>query len=292
MKQMKARAVGRRLMAFALCLCMIMSLVSGMGLFRAVARAAEPRASSGGTSGVTRQADPSTMDTYKEMLDFSQNTRYAGRLWSDKTVFALGDNKNDNDENWDGNTLHLNLADDGVDGQSIKLDEDFLHVFSALGSSLEITGVPPVRTVIVFDNSGSMYNQTGWENTRIAKTVDAINAAIDVLMLSSEYNEVSVVLFGDGANGTDDAQEAASTHRYHGNSTAVTILPMKHYTPGTEAVNDYKNNNGIIDTGHNTQYLTAGWSKGQTQADGSNPNHETSNKGESGWVFVNNEICQ
>ena len=291
MKQMKARAVGRRLMAFALCLCMIMSLISGMGLFRAVARAAEPKASSGGTSGVTRQADPSTMDTYKQMLDFSKNTRYAGRLWSDKTVFALGDETDGRDDNWDGDTLTLNMADDGVDGQSIKLDEDFLHVFSALGSSLEITGVPPVRTVIVFDNSGSMYDQTGWENTRIAKTVDAINAAIDVLMLSSEYNEVSVVLFGDGANGTDDAQEAADTHRYHGNSTAVTILPMKHYQPGEDAVEDYKGD-GIIDPANNTKYLNAGRKNGDELPDGASPYQPETGKGESGWVFVDNTICE
>ncbi len=290
MRQIKARIVGRRVTAFALCLCMVMSLISGLGLIRAVAESAGGRAAANGngaTSGATRQADPSTMDTYQQMLNFSENTRYAGRLWSDKSVFALGSADTGNRaDNWKGNTLNLTKALDGVDG-TINLNEDFLHVFSALGSSLEVSGVPPVRTVIVFDNSGSMYNQSPWDNTRIAKTVDAINAAIDVLMLSSQYNEVSVVLFGDGANAGDDSN---NTHRYQGHNTAITILPMKHYEPSENAVKDYKDD-GIIAPQNNTQYLTAGWSKGQTTVDGSKPNHDAANKGESGWVYVNNDIC-
>ena len=249
----------RRPAALLLSLCMILSLFSGIGGMFSSVNAAASTGSDVPTDGVTRQADPSTMDTYQKMLDFTENTRYAGRLWSDKTVFALEDNTHDNDKDWDGKTLTLNPQDDGVKNTaSITLDEDFLHVYSVLGSSMEFVGVPPVRTVIVFDNSGSMYNsQDEWINTRIAKTVAAINNAIDILMLSSQYNEVSVVLFGDGANNGDTVN---GTQRYHGNSTAVTILPMKHYEPSLTAQNDYKND-GKIESGNVTQYLQAGWSK-------------------------------
>ena len=312
-----AKALCRRGTALWLDACMLFSMFGGLGLFAPAAYAAPAGGSasraggSGGTNGVTRQADPSTMDDYQKMLDFSEHTRYAGRVWSDKTVFALGDNTNDQDDDWDGKTLTLTEKDDGVeepknDGEDednkITLDEDFLHVYSVLGSSQEIVGVPPVRTVIVFDNSGSMYGSssvtaddsehkiTVWSGTRIAKTVDAINAAIDTLMLTSEYNEVSVVLFGDGVNGGEGAAEADSTMRYHGNNTAVTILPMKHYTPSEDAETEYKNNGGIII--NNTPYLTAGWLKGDDLPDGAAAEHRTNQKGESGCVFVNNTVCK
>ncbi len=246
-------------------------------------------ATSGPTAGVTRQADPSTMDDYIRMLDFDVNTRWAGRLWSDKSVFAYGyADEGDRVNLWNRRTNVLKLSEllDGVSGE-IPLTDDFLHVYSALGSSLEVTGVPPVRTVIVFDNSGSMYTQDTWDETRIAKTVDAINASIDILMLSSQYNEVSVVLFGDGAK---SANTNATTVQYDGNNTAVTILPMKHYQPCAAAKNDYENNRGIIKPGNNTSYLKAGWCANNEAADGGTPDHST--KAGGGWVFVDNTVCK
>lgn len=137
-----------------------------MSLFRFIPTA--EAATGSATADVTRQADPSTMDKYKEMLDFSSNTRYAGRLWSDKTVFALGYNDN-KDPDWNGSTLTLKKADDGVDG-SISLDEDFLHVYSVLGSSQQVNEPAPVDLVLALDISGSMGSpvqneSSGWVNT-------------------------------------------------------------------------------------------------------------------------------
>lgn len=72
---LKKRGRPRRFTASLLCVCMVLSLCEGLKLLIPTAYAAgEP-----GTSGVTRQADPSTMDTYQKMLDFSENTRYPGR---------------------------------------------------------------------------------------------------------------------------------------------------------------------------------------------------------------------
>ena len=156
--------IPRRLIAAVLCLC---TVLSAMSLFQFIPTA--EAATGSPTSGVTRQADPSTMDKYKEMLDFSQNTRYAGRLWSDKTVFALGYTEHSNDSDWDGTTLHLKPADDGVTG-SITLDEDFLHIYSVLGSSQQVNELAPVDLVLALDISGSMGSpvqneSSGWVNT-------------------------------------------------------------------------------------------------------------------------------
>ncbi len=303
------RRLGRRFLSLLLCISMLIPMLSNFG--GVLPMSALTGDSSGPTAGVNREADPSTMDTYVKMLNFDENTRWAGRLWSDKSVFAYGAGDiGDRSGLWLNNILTLSEALDGTNG-SITLNNDFLHVYSALGSSLQITGVPPVRTVIVFDNSASMYNSnsngktTGadgtsveyaenddlWNLQRIGITIEAINRAIDILMEASVYNEVAVVLFGDGANKVTPSD---NTFAYSGNSTAVTILPMKHYTPQkTEGEGEDKY----------TPYLTGGWNSGST-CDGSSPLHTGSTPTDdekkngvlqkaytSGWVFVDNEIC-
>ncbi len=251
MKRIKARIVGRRVMAFILCLCMVSSLISGMGLFRAVARAAETRAASGGTSGVIREADPSTMDDYQKMLDFSADTRSAGRLWTDKTVFALsGDateitkNAGDRGTGWNGSTLTLTETDDGVDG-TVTLNDDFLHVFSALGSSLQLDeSVPgPFDLVILLDMSGSMAAMQGgsdlFKDSRIAKVLDSINEAIDYLMKQNKVNQVAVIAYG---------------------TTAYTLMELGHYKPKNDnsktylTVTNFTNYGGTADISGNGAY--------------------------------------
>ena len=175
-------------------------------------------------SNVKRVADPSTMDTYKSMLDFTDDTRYIGRLWSDKTVFAYNYPDAGGDTNWNAatNTLTLNEKDDGLNG-SVELDSGFLHVFSALGSSEQITEVvlPAVDLVILIDMSGSMGYDLKHSGThshtdeaeriacsRIGSVVDSINEAIDDLMKKNDTNRVAVIGYG---------------------ATAAVILPLGHY---------------------------------------------------------------
>ena len=98
MKQTKTYGLSERVLAGILSLCMVLSAVSGLGLIHAVVNAAGEVPMSG-TSGATqhivadsRAADPNTMDTYLErLLTLENGSRYAGRVWSDKTVFAYGD---------------------------------------------------------------------------------------------------------------------------------------------------------------------------------------------------------
>ena len=195
---------GRRVISLLLCLCMTIPML--FSLSDGFSMRANAAGSSSGTSGVTRQADPSTMDTYKEMLSFSENTRYAGRLWSDKTVFALDDTVNSKDENWNGTTLALTADDDGV-SDSVTLDEDFLHVYSVLGSSQNVNteNVRPLDVVLLLDISSSMEENNTLSTNALHQVINDANELIDTLMNVNNApsihkdNRVGVVVYGAGS---------------------------------------------------------------------------------------------
>ena len=233
MRRIKTRVVWHKLTAFLLCLCMLLSLAEGVGSLRTWAAPEY-----GGPTDVnTREADPNTMETYKGKLlsgadgSSSETTgsRYAGRVWSDKTVLRYED----------ANPLYLKMADDGYESE-VSVDADFLHVYSTLTSSQVVNEYPPspIDLVIVFDMSGSMGQDTRYSidpgynkyqahvstddswpaggvpmaeriaNSRVQKTLDAINNTIDGLMAQNEQNRVAVC--GYGAN-------------------AAVLLPLAHY---------------------------------------------------------------
>ncbi len=212
-----------KLMALVLCLCMTLGFVAPL-----IPPVQAAGATGTPTSGVKREADPSTMDTYQQMLDFSSNTRYAGRLWSDKTVFAYG--YDNGDENWSStsNALTLNPADDGVSDTTINLDADFLHVYSVLGSTIQLNTAnqTPLDLVMVLDVSGSMGDAFS-SSSKIYQSVAAMNSAIDTLMKMNPNNRVAVVLFA---------------------SRPYTLMPLAHYstklTPGYGAVSGGMSNSG------------------------------------------------
>ncbi len=234
---------GRRAVSLLLSVVLFLSVFFSVAVYPALSAAGDDV---GGTQGVSREADPSTMDTYREMLDFLKDSRYAGRLWTDKTVFALGKPSrvslgSNLFRGFDGKKLRLLDALDGLDG-FVTLDADFLEVFSALGSSVAIDEFPssPIDLVIVIDMSASMGQDTRYGidtgganyethkdgndniigpgknepyewpsqgvpmqerivNSRIKKTLDAINDTIDRLMAQNKQNRVAVVGYGAGA---------------------------------------------------------------------------------------------
>ena len=102
---------------------------------------------SGPSAGVSnRVADDDTMDTYIDRLISDEaGSRYAGRLWADKSVFK------------NGSSVTLDMETDGYNG-TVSSNADFLHAFSALGSSQMVsTGEAiPIDVVFVLDVSGSM----------------------------------------------------------------------------------------------------------------------------------------
>lgn len=168
MRQLKTHDISHRLTAALLCLCMVTSLISGAGVLHAFA--ADEGSTRAYTVGPTahivadsRVADPDTMDDYlNRLLTEASGSRYAGRVWTDKTVFAYGNGADAVSSHFDGtNAIKLEMGTDGYTGE-VKFNSDFGHVFSALASSQVINEYPPtpVDLVIVFDMSGSMGQDT------------------------------------------------------------------------------------------------------------------------------------
>lgn len=204
------------------------------------------------SSNIISVTDCNTTDDYiNKLLNDESGSRYSGKIWSDKTVSS-------------GNMI-LDEETDGYAGE-IKSDKDFLHTYSALGTSQKYSGQLPNNLTIVFDNSGSMYgNAKIWEQTRIALTVESINKTIDSFMEANPLNQISVVLFGDGEKSEFVGDEV-------GNSTAKTIIPMGHY--------DYISGEGY------KEYIKAGWNSNTNSGD--TPDHDASSS--SGCVFVDRSI--
>ena len=162
-----------------------------------------------------RLADPDTTDAYTSLLINETNgSRYAGKIWSDKSVLK--------------DFISLDMGTDGYNG-TVKSSSDFLHVYSTLGSSIQQNNYSkvPVDLVIAIDMSASMAQDTRYEidtynsqtdgsyakntdkkrrtmkerieNSRIQKTLDAVNQTIDYLMKQNINNRVSIVVYGAGA---------------------------------------------------------------------------------------------
>ena len=160
-------------------------------------------------ANIVRVADASTVDDYKENI---QGGRYNGRVWTDKSVYA---------NNGDGQVT----LDDKF---NIQYDDDFLTVFSALGSSQSIEQNTALDISIIIDVSGSMgYDvvdnlkhadeETRIAHSRIQATITAVNNAIDKLMNFNEKNRVCVVAYG---------------------GTAFSLMELGHYTK-VEDSNEY-----------------------------------------------------
>nr|WP_325300810.1 hypothetical protein [uncultured Dysosmobacter sp.] len=149
MRETKTHGLSHRLTAALLCLCMVASMLSGFQVRQAYAAA-------GQTEHIvenSRVADPDTMDDYlNRLLTASTGSRYAGRVWTDKSVFAYSEGNN---------TITLDMDTDGYKG-NVEFNADFAHVFSALASSQVVNEYPPspIDMVLVLDVSSSMGDET------------------------------------------------------------------------------------------------------------------------------------
>lgn len=159
-----------------------------------------------------KSADIVTDDSWKESLGEDVSTQYAGRIWTDKSVYS------------EDTSFEL-YAPEGeehpISTVKLEADEDFLVAYSALATAQAISGQTqaPVDVVFVVDISGSMDDDMqatdGSSSTRIAETVKALNSAIDSLMEMNKHTRVGVVLFS---------------------SQATEILPLGHYEKGSRTV--------------------------------------------------------
>lgn len=146
-----------------------------------------------------KASDGNTTGSYAENLGDNSSTRYAGRVWTDKTVY----------------TGNAEFSGD-VGNVTVENDSDFLVAYSALATTQNITGksAVPVDVVFVIDNSNSMDDSVGGGSgqSRLAATVEAVNTSIATIMESHPDSRVAVVLYG---------------------SSAYTLMPLGHYSAST-----------------------------------------------------------
>ena len=171
----------RRILAAAMSLAMLLTTISSLTLNADEAD---------GAAEDKRVADRSTADSYESFLNIAEDTLDAGRVWTDKSVYAL-----------DGVAGGYSVDIDGAAvTYDVTSDADFLEVFSALGSSVAVNGDEdvPLDVMFLLDMSGSMGGSTDGsvEKTRLAYAVDAMNEAFDFVLNQNVYNRVGLCLYG------------------------------------------------------------------------------------------------
>lgn len=149
-------------------------------------------------------SDGNTSQDYSWSLGNKSSTQYNGRVWTDKSV----------------STENVTFTGDAGERVTVPIGEgddasDFLVTYSALATSQQVSGESnvPVDVVFVIDLSGSMSNSESFMDNRqrrIQNLVTALNTAVNELMEMNPDNRIGVVGY---------------------ESTAMTILPLDHYTP-------------------------------------------------------------
>ena len=186
----------RRFSISARCWAVVLTLAMLLGMMPMMARAAENATAS---AAVNKVVDPSTVNTYQDLLGaFADGNRYAGRIWTDKSVFS------------DNAALSQALGNELSSAQLQQLNispEEFLVIYSALGSTTSVATETVVSSnldvVIVLDNSGSMdgivQNAQGQRVTRLRAVVDAANELIHSI-LENPSTRLAVVSYADDAD--------------------------------------------------------------------------------------------
>ena len=137
-------------------------------------------------------SDYGTETKYTESLGDNASTEYSGRIWTDKSVYS------------DSVTFDL-FTEEGQAQKTATVskddDSDFLIAFSALGTTQSVSGQAqaPVDVVFVIDMSGSMRQNSMGNKTRMGRTIDALNTAIETLLAGNENTRIGVVAFSGEA---------------------------------------------------------------------------------------------
>ncbi len=182
----------KRIVSLVLCFALVLGYLPGLS------RAAELTTSD-------RVADPSTMDSWKELfLGTPLTTDNAGGVWTDKSVF----------------TDASAFADTGI---SQNETDSFLVALSAIAATMSVTGMSnvPTDTMLILDVSGSMNDNEG-NNDVAEELVSAANESIHSLLQTNNYNRVGVVLYAGDSSNSNNSDEA------------IVILPMGRYTTGDD----------------------------------------------------------
>ena len=185
---MKTRTkLSLQILSIILCFAMLLSYLPAT-LFTASAADYEYEGGAG-----TKVADLDTSLKYSDSLGDNASTEFAGRIWTDRSVYT-GDATF---QVFGGGTSTIRLNEN-------RNGEDFLIAYSALATAESVSGSTqaPVDVVLIIDISGSMSNSdSNMDNnkSRIYNTVQATNDAIDELMAFNPYSRVAVVAFSSNA---------------------------------------------------------------------------------------------
>lgn len=192
------------------------------------------------TAGATGHvADSTTQDGWNSILlgeDGKSSTRYAGRVWTDKSVTTNRE------------VVFTGTGDSGAAQNEFTFTRseggDFLVTYSALATSQQITQLPkiPVDVVFVLDFSASMtwgvdtdvVSREDGSDSRVKYMVDSLNDAIDALAQDNPENRIGIVVF---------------------NGNAATMLPLTKLTPEN------------LQSVQNGEYLELNWIGGTTGQD-------------------------
>lgn len=147
------------------------------------------------------KADTDTSQRYTDIFGLGDgtelSTRYAGRVWADKSVSAE-------------NTVTFTGKGDSGQGSNTftfnkSTNADFLVTYSAMATSQQIIELPqiPVDVVFVLDFSASMtwgvdsttVSNPDGSDSRIKAMVDAMNQTIDALAKANPENRIGIVVF-------------------------------------------------------------------------------------------------
>ncbi len=188
---MRKIRIKRSILAVLLAVALVAEIVSPfsfLGMGKRVLAAA-------GASAPNAIVDKDTTNKYSLSLGDNASTEYAGRVWTDKTVFSTDATF----ATFGGGSVTVKLNETGT------LGEDFLVAFSALATAESVEGQTqaPVDVVLILDVSGSMSNaQSNMDNnkSRIFNAVQAANKAIDQLMALNPYTRVALVTFSTSAS--------------------------------------------------------------------------------------------
>ncbi|MBQ3185209.1 MAG: VWA domain-containing protein, partial [Firmicutes bacterium] len=176
---------GSRILAYVLTMMMVFTMTPLAGLGNSYA-------ASGGED--TRVADNTTLDGWQEYFgsdDEVFNTRYAGHVWTDKSV-TTDDSAFGYAKELADNSGHIAISDD---------ENNFLVSLSAMAASKSITGQDnkPTDTMIVLDMSSSMYkNSTVRDPGPITAMIESVNSTIKQLQELNVNNRVGVTVYYGG----------------------------------------------------------------------------------------------
>lgn len=181
-----------------------------------------------------RIADDSTVDNYKTIINDSNTNLNAGMLWTDKSVFSYDETSGK--VSLDQGYSFLNSGR----GIEVNFNDDFLNVFSTLATSQVVNEKIPIDLVFIVDTSSSMGNEkkenSDHSDSRIQKTIDAINKATEILMESNDENRIGLTVFGNASI------EIAPLDHYHKNDETIDYITVNGYK-GSDNKNFYLNFN-------------------------------------------------